>query len=116
MKSKKHPVLVIAVGIALFVLFAQTGGTEMIPKGQFKNSMAGPFSGKMLVVINKAIPILESKGMKLENYDVYVSDHELPYEVEFADPKKPLFMLGGGSLVVRINKETLEVEGSYYSK
>ena len=31
----------------------------MIPKEQFEGGLAGPFSGKVLVVINKAIPILD---------------------------------------------------------
>ena len=116
MKSKKYPILVAAVGIVLFVLFAQARGKEMIPKKQFDHGLAGPFSGKILVVINKAIPILESKGMKLEDYDVYVSNDEAFYQIEFSDPKRAPLMMGGGSLVVRINKETLVVEGSHYSK
>lgn len=125
MKSKKHVVLCVLAVFAICLLFSQAGGKGMIPKEQFDHGMVGPFSGKVLVVINKAISVLESEGLKLENYNVSVFDHldekETSYGVLFRDPDMPRFMTGGGSrkiptFEVDINKETLEVEASRYSR
>ena len=83
---------------------------EVIPKDQFDRGFVGPFSGKILKVIYKALPVLENEGLKLENYDVTVIDGEKYYVIHFRDSKLGPLVVGGGSIEVELNKKTLATE------